>query len=55
MSTEYRDIKKIESLRNQLDASDERDDSLLICCCGEYSGAFTQQREQDKRKLDREF
>ncbi|KAG2235806.1 hypothetical protein INT48_001032 [Thamnidium elegans] len=55
MSTEYRDVKKIETLRKRLDELDERDDSLLICCCGEYSGAFTQEREQEKRKLDREF
>lgn len=55
MDTEYRDVRKIERLRVRLDQLDEEDDSCLICCCGEYSGAFTQDREQEKRKLDREF
>lgn len=55
METEYRDLRKLESLRRRLDALDEDDDTCLICCCGEYSGAFTQDREMEKRKLDREF
>lgn len=38
-----------------MDKLDEADDTFLICCCGVNAGALTQDREREKRKLDREF